>query len=199
MGCVVASVLGVSGGNNEWTLKRSVPAATSGTSTIIEPVHVQLRDASAEDSRKKRTINVPGPVPLVAPTPMPSVPKPEKPVQDTAIRALGEAPVGSRGSDTGWRDEDVEDLIRSYDWDDEEALAVARCESGDDLYAAPEENLNHRGPFQASYVHAWRYAARGWDWSTATPDNTLRLLMSCGASKVGRRGDFQHHATGFTK
>lgn len=71
--------------------------------------------------------------------------------------------------------EAVARLIRSYDWDDEEALAVARCESGDDLYAAPEENWNHRGPFQASYVHKPRYERRGWDWSTATPAQHIEI------------------------
>ena len=49
-----------------------------------------------------------------------------------------------------------------------EALRIAMCESGPDLHAEPSENWYHRGPFQISYVHAGRYAARGWVWETAS-------------------------------
>ena len=69
----------------------------------------------------------------------------------------------------------VEAVIRSYDWDDEIALRVARCESGDDLHAEPWENWYHRGPLQVSYIHAWRYAARGWDWATATDEQHIAI------------------------
>ena len=48
----------------------------------------------------------------------------------------------------------------------ERALKVATCESGSDLYAAPAENLGHRGVFQLGKVHAPRFERRGWDWDT---------------------------------
>ena len=59
----------------------------------------------------------------------------------------------------------------------EEALKVGRCESGDDLHAEPWENPNHRGPFQVSYVHAWRYVAHGWDWDTATDAQHVMIAL----------------------
>lgn len=61
---------------------------------------------------------------------------------------------------------DIERLICAHPWPCGEALAVARCESGPDYYADPWENPGHRGAYQLSYVHAWRFAARGWDWET---------------------------------
>ena len=77
---------------------------------------------------------------MVTPTPVPAVPNPGL-IQGT-----------------------IEALICSYSWPCEEALAVAYCESGSDLYAAPEENPGHRGIFQLGEVHAWRFERRGWDW-----------------------------------
>ena len=47
-----------------------------------------------------------------------------------------------------------------------DALAVAACESGPDYWAEPADNPNHRGAFQISYVHAGRFADKGWDWGT---------------------------------
>ena len=54
-------------------------------------------------------------------------------------------------------------------------MRIAECESGDDLHAEPWENPNHRGPFQVSYVHAWRYARNGWDWNTATDEQHVMI------------------------
>jgi len=95
------------------------------------------------------------PPPLATPTLMPDVPDTWV-VPDTEPRT-------------------VEALIRSYDWDDDIALRIAGCESGDDLHAEPWENWYHRGPFQVSYVHAWRYAARGWDWDTASDEQHIAI------------------------
>ena len=67
------------------------------------------------------------------------------------------------------------DICPGRAWPCAEAEAVARCESGDDLHAEPWENWWHRGPFQISYVHAPRYAVRGWDWATATDEQHIAI------------------------
>jgi len=76
------------------------------------------------------------------------------------------APDGdSGGSATGLgAASEVERLICALDWPCAGALAVARCESGPDYYAAPWENPGHRGAFQLGSVHAWRFTAHGWNW-----------------------------------
>ena len=93
-------------------------------------------------------------------------------MQNPTPVAESEATATPSGTNDGL---DIADTIRSYDWDDEIALRVARCESGDDLHAEPWENWYHRGPLQVSYIHAWRYTARGWDWATATDEQHIAI------------------------
>ena len=153
MGCVVASVLGIVGGQDETQTKRDSSLPVLSEMRLFRSVERESLLLWEEDEIDAQT-----PIPLVTPTPLSTV---SKPITEPDSSSAG---VGG-----------VEALIRSYDWGDEEALAIAHCESGDDLYAAPEENLNHRGPFQISYVHKPRYERRGWDWSTATPAQHIEI------------------------
>ena len=57
-------------------------------------------------------------------------------------------------------------ILSTFGPEGERALKVAYCESGNDLYAAPEENPGHRGIFQLGEVHAPRFSRHGWDWDT---------------------------------
>ena len=127
-----------------------------------EPAH-EVSRLRAWDVREGRLDATPTPR-GGKPTPVPDVPDtwvvPDTGVQGDAV-ATGQRP--------------IEALIRAYDWDDATALRIARCESGDDLHAEPWENWYHRGPFQVSYIHAWRHAARGWDWDTASDEQHIAV------------------------
>ena len=146
VGCGVASVLFAVGGNDD----------------VLEVPRLQGADheQQAREMSRLRTWNVREGLdethtPLVTPTPLPDVP-PSWVVPDTEPRT-------------------VEAVICSYSWDCDTAVRIARCESGDDLHAEPWENWYHRGPFQVSYIHAWRYAERGWDWGTASDEQHVAI------------------------
>lgn len=102
------------------------------------------------------TPSAPIPVPHDPPAPEPVDEPPEPAKQASPLEVDAPTLPGT----------DVERVICAWVWSCAAALAVARCESGDDFYAEPWENPNHRGAFQISYVHAPKFAAHGWDWNT---------------------------------
>ena len=137
-------------------LQRLQELSQEGSCLDVNPIAVQ-RGPGRYHRGFERLDDVPAtslaPEPTPSPTPEPvlSVPEP------TPVR-------------TG-----LEGLICSYSWGCDTSLRVARCESGADLHAESWENWYHRGPFQVSYIHAWRYAARGWDWATASDEQHIAI------------------------
>ena len=61
--------------------------------------------------------------------------------------------------------EGAEAVICAQDWPCQQALSVARCESGPD-YIAGFNRSWHGGTFQIASLHAWRFTKRGWDFWT---------------------------------
>ena len=118
------------------------------------------------------------PVALAAQETVPDMPESTPTIQSAVQEEIsGETLAGGEGAASN-AGSGVEALIRAtFGEHGEEALKVGRCESGDDLHAESWENPNHRGPFQVSYVHAWRYAARGWDWDTATDAQHVMIAL----------------------
>ena len=107
----------------------------------------------------------PTPTPLATPTEVP----------DDIVPSDGPGDAVERNNSGTDNASGMAALISSYDWPVATALRIARCESGDDLHAEPWENWYHRGPFQVSYIHAWRHAARGWDWDTASDEQHIAV------------------------